>query len=244
MNPREVVSEAALFLVAGQETTSSSLAFAAGFLMLHSARAWNRLQSELEKAFAAQDKVPTDATDRGFRRLWYAAVRDLPYLNAVVTESLRLRPIAAFIIRYTPDDLLLGEHTIPANTTLEVSSAAISTDPTFWGPDADQFNPERFLHPDLGGPVDWKDPSSHSVRRNLPTFSFGSRNCIGQNLARTQLKLVLANLVLNYDCRGWSGEGMSERQFQSWEEGLIYRPTMKVKGGKLFGELTRRRGAV
>ncbi|KAI9027701.1 cytochrome P450 [Hyaloraphidium curvatum] len=244
MTAREVVSEAALFLVAGQETTSSSLAFAAGFLMLHGARAWHRLRAELDAAHAALEPAPpVDAN--GFRRISHAALRDLPYLNAVLTETLRLRPIAAFIIRYTPQDLVLpdasgAEHPVPAGTMLEVASAAISTSPAFWGPDAERFAPERFLPPHLGGREGWKDPSSHETRKHLPTFSFGSRNCIGQALARMQLRLVLAHLVLNFDCDGWCGANrMGEGGFDSWA-GQVYRPTMKVAGGKLYGELRRR----
>lgn len=256
LTEREVVAEALLFLIAGNETTSSSLAFAAGFLMSDGARAWKRLQEEIENAYAEQQKLdssdpmklPTLTSAPHARRLGYSTIRDLPYLNAVITETVRLRPIAGFQLRYNPTPIYLPdgtgrEHRIPARTTLNISAAAVSCDPTFWGPDSDQFHPERFLAPTQGGRANRLDPNSHEVRKYLPGFSFGSRNCIGQNLARMQMRLALAHLVLNYNCEGWyqkEGGGLDERTFNSWE-GTSYLATMKVKGGKMYGLLSARR---
>ncbi|KAI9027788.1 cytochrome P450 [Hyaloraphidium curvatum] len=241
LTDREVVTEAALFLIAGNETTSAALAFASGFLISEGARAWKRLQAEVDAAWAkAREATGSD------HYLDHAALRDLPYLNAVIVETLRLRPIAAFTARTCANDLVLThggtQYTVPANTLLTVSAPGLSTDIEFWGPDVDEFRPERFMPLEQGGRKDWLDPVAPDVRRRLAAFSFGSRNCIGSSLARMQMRLALANLILNFDCEGWSDGRLSEEHFLSYA-GASYAATMKVAGGKLFGRFRPRKQA-
>ncbi|KAI9024241.1 cytochrome P450 [Hyaloraphidium curvatum] len=225
LSEREVVAEALLFFIAGQETTASSLSFATGFMMCRGARVWRRLQAEVDAASAAG---PLD----------HAALRSLPYLDAVIWETLRLRPIASFIARYAPEDVELGGYHIPAGTTISCSTAAIGSDVSYWGADADSFRPERFLPPSLGGDGGWKDPADPEVRRHLPGFSWGSRNCIGQSLARMQMRMVLARLVAEFDCAGWCGP-VAEGVFESWD-GAKFSSSVKVAAGKLWARLDPR----
>lgn len=127
----DVVSEMLVFLIAGSDTPSGTLTFAIMFLMNHP-EVYRRVVEEVREAFPSPDSEVTD--DR---------MADLPYLNAVLKETLRvMNPTAsgkdtAFcpslwlchtdwdvgLARQTDEDLILAGHLIPAG----VSSSIIPT---------------------------------------------------------------------------------------------------------------------
>ncbi|KAJ2428257.1 hypothetical protein GGF41_001430, partial [Coemansia sp. RSA 2531] len=116
----------------------------------------------------------------------------LPYLTAVINESMRVSPIAAgyFPCRLPMDGsgATICGYYIPHDTAeicLGIAAAHRSND--VW-PDPCRFDPERFMGADAES--NWK---------NILAFSSGVRMCIGRNLAWVEMYTTLANLLRRYD---------------------------------------------
>ncbi|KDN45535.1 hypothetical protein RSAG8_04859, partial [Rhizoctonia solani AG-8 WAC10335] len=107
----------------------------------------------------------------------------VPTLEAVVAETMRCAAVAAFIGReLIKDEVILGR-LVPRGTQLFFATDTMSKDVSFWGLDADEWRPTRWLAQDglfnrLAGP-------------SIP-FGMGQRSCFGQRLAIHQLKMYLA----------------------------------------------------
>ena len=164
MSDREIRDEVLTLLIAGHETTANALAWAFERLLRHPV-IQDRLLSELDSD-------------------------DDSYLDAVVRETLRQRPILPVTARRLTAEREVGEYTFPRGWTLMPSIYLIHQDPEVF-PEPDRFRPERFLeHP---------KPSS---RVWLP-FGAGSRHCAGSHLAlmtiKSVIRVVLGRTVLEAD---------------------------------------------
>jgi cytochrome P450 family 110 len=109
----------------------------------------------------------------------------LPYLDAFCREVLRLRPIGPMIGRKLNQPIEIGGWSLPAGTVIGLSVSLAHRAPTgFAEPDA--FRPERFL--------EGREAQAHAI-----PFGGGVRHCLGANLALTEMKLALAELIAGYD---------------------------------------------
>ena len=153
--------------VAGMETTAILLSWAAYGLLRHPA-ALARLRAEL--AAAASTAGPTDPE----------ALARLPYLDAVLNETLRRWPGTIAVTRRLHQPLRVAGHDLPAGT-LVGASTLVHFRPDLY-PDPLAFSPERFLT---------LTPTPFTF---LP-FGGGARRCIGAALATLEAKLVLAEVV-------------------------------------------------
>lgn len=106
----------------------------------------------------------------------------LPYLTAVVNETLRLTPIAIAVSRRLREPVTLAGHHLPAGTNVG-ASVYVAHRSRAWEP-PDEFEPERFLG---------ETPSPFVF---FP-FGGGTRRCVGVEFARYQLAVVLGQLMLN-----------------------------------------------
>ncbi|KAI8338009.1 cytochrome P450 [Chlamydoabsidia padenii] len=175
-----IILETILFLIVGSETTSSTLGFAVIELLRHP-HAMKKLQDELDTVeFADQD-----------RKLYtHEQLKSLPYLNAVLNETLRLNTvIAGGLERRTEKDITLGNNlVVPKGTGLVCNIFHAHLNEEYW-PNARSFEPERWL-PDA------------DVEPDLDAFypfSAGSRNCVGKNFAWMEMRLVLATLIKRFE---------------------------------------------
>ncbi|WVZ61992.1 hypothetical protein U9M48_011794 [Paspalum notatum var. saurae] len=134
-------------------------------------------------------------------------VASLPYVEAVVKETMRLHPVTPMLApRLSREDVVVavpsstGEHDgagavgygIPAGTLVFVNVWAIGRDPGVWGPDAGEFLPERFA----GSSV---DVLGHDLE--LLPFGSGRRMCPGIALGLKVVQLILASLLHGYAWR-------------------------------------------
>lgn len=114
---------------------------------------------------------------------------NMPFLTAVCNETLRLYPPAPVTPRYAAVPTIVGGVHIPKGTQATISPWAMNRSRAFWGDDAGQFNPDR-----------WLDESNATGGAKSPyaflTFLHGPRSCIGQNFARLEMKCLLAALVM------------------------------------------------
>ena len=163
--------------LAGMETTASTLCWALMYL-IHNPVAQQRLHQELDQVIGS-DRLP-ELEDK----------KNLPYLEATITETLRLSSIGPLSVPHksTVDTTLQG-YSIPKGTTVLTNLWSLHHDPEIWD-DPDAFRPERFLDEE-GNFVPPK------ADRFLP-FSAGRRVCLGESLARIELFLVLARLLHSF----------------------------------------------
>lgn len=171
-------------LIAGSETTSSSLTWS--FLLLAA-------NPQVQEKLYAQilDKVGTS------RQVSLADQSELVYLEAVIMEILRFSSLTPFGLPHRNlETVEFHGYTIPQNTMIFANYYAVHRNNEIWG-DAQNFRPERFLSQD-----------GKSIVRNEALLSFGTgkRICIGESLAREELKLFIGNLVQRFKWSAVPGE--------------------------------------
>ena len=165
------------FLIAGHETTSGLLSFALYYLMKN--------PQYLHRARAEADDVLGTSGEPTFDQ-----VQRLRYVRQVLQETLRLWPTAPGFTRYPyRDEVLAGRWPIPAGTRLSVLTPALHRDPSVWGPDAEDFNPDHTAPEKLAA------IPSHLY---LP-FGTGQRACIGRQFALQEATLVLGMLLQRFE---------------------------------------------
>ena len=110
-------------------------------------------------------------------------------VTMVIQEVLRLYPPAAFVSREAYEDIQIGNLNVPKGVCLWSLIPTLHRDPDIWGPDANEFKPERFSE---GVSRACKFPQAY-----LP-FGLGTRLCLGKNFAMVQLKAVLSLIISNF----------------------------------------------
>jgi cytochrome P450 len=157
MTDLELRDELVTLLVAGHETTATALAWAFELLLRHPP-VLARLRAELENG-------------------------DDAYLNAVVKEALRVRPVIAGVGRVVRErPLELGGYLIPPGVEINPSIAGIHRRADHY-PDPGAFRPERFLEPDPPDTYTW-----------LP-FGGGTRRCLGASFATFEMGVVIRRVL-------------------------------------------------
>ncbi|XP_010510294.1 PREDICTED: cytochrome P450 71A12-like [Camelina sativa] len=124
-------------------------------------------------------------------------VAHMKYLNAVVKEVLRVHPPLPLILpRLLSEDVKVKGYDIAAGTEVIINAWAIQRDTAVWGPDAEEFKPERHLNSDL---------DYHGKDLNFIPFGSGRRICPGIGLALGLVEVTVANLVGRFDWRVEAG---------------------------------------
>ena len=212
---QEIKDQALTFVLAGHETTSNLMLWVMYVLMTHPS-VYQDCQEEVDRVLPEQ-MTPTSTE-----------LNDLHILEAVIQETLRLYPPAPFFVRQCLKEQILGTGTdhplrIPVGTTIQVNSYAIHRREEYW-PRPLEFDYTRWLRDPLTG---LKPKLTHPYCY-LP-FAAGARNCIGQNFALLESKVILAMLLQRCRFELEAGQTIIPE----------IRITMRPKFG-LFARLTRR----
>ncbi|XP_031398813.1 cytochrome P450 714C2-like [Punica granatum] len=137
-----------------------------------------------------QDRVRSEALEICGGRLPDSdMLRKMKQLNMVIHESLRLYSPVPVVSREALKNMKFGDLKVPEGVNVWSLVLNLHTDPEIWGPDAFEFNPERFANGITGA---CKLPHLY-----MP-FGVGPRVCLGQNLAMVELKILLSQLVCNF----------------------------------------------
>ncbi|WEW58119.1 hypothetical protein PRK78_003586 [Emydomyces testavorans] len=184
-----LVDQVMTFLAAGHETTSTAIQYVIYALCQHPDMQ-SRLRSEIRSNLPSiimntNGAPPTPITA--------AQIDSLPYLNAVCNEVLRYYPPAPFTVRQAARDTTLLNTFIPKGTVLSISMPAVNRNPELWGPDAETFNPDRWLGP---GRANTGGAESNYA---FLTFLHGPRSCIGSAFAKGELACVVAAMVGRFE---------------------------------------------
>ncbi|MCJ1475735.1 hypothetical protein MMC13_004399 [Lambiella insularis] len=176
LTDRQSYMEVANLVFAGTDTTSTTLTYM--FWELAQNPLW---QDRLHKELLAHS-LPADQTLSRFLEL-----DDLPVLEAVINEALRLHPAApASLQRETPaGGKELDGYYIPAKTVVSMQCYTTQRDPSAF-PQPDVFDPARWMEPNV---------VTSDMKELFMPFSKGSRACLGKGLAMMELKLISAALL-------------------------------------------------
>lgn len=168
---------------AGSDTTAIALTAIIYFLLRHPA-VLETLRAEIETARAA-GKVSTPIS--------YKEAHELPYLQAVIKESLRLHPSVGIPLpRVVPTGgARLAGYYFPAGTVVSMNSWVLHHNKDAYGPDADEFKPERWLESS-------KERVSEMDHFSL-AFGAGARTCMGKNISMLEINKLIPELVVRYD---------------------------------------------
>lgn len=107
----------------------------------------------------------------------------------VIHETLRLYPPSVYVIREAFEEMKLKDIVIPKGTNIQIPIAILHRITELWGSNSQEFNPQRFENGILGAT---KIPQAY-----IP-FGVGTRICVGQRLAHTQLKLILSLILSKF----------------------------------------------
>ncbi|MFD3696482.1 cytochrome P450 [Streptomyces sp. NPDC058646] len=170
----ELRDQVLIFLLAGHETTATSLAFSLHLLARHPEQQ-DRAREEISRVLG--DRTPEAADlDR------------LPYLTQVLKEAMRLYPAAPVIGRRAVAATQVGGHTVPAGADVILAPWVTHRHARYW-PDPDRFDPERFT------------PEAEAQRPRYAWFPFGGgpRACIGQHFSMLESVIALAMILREYE---------------------------------------------
>ncbi|KAK8963765.1 Cytochrome P450 78A4 [Platanthera guangdongensis] len=153
---------------------------------------WIMARMVLHPDIQAKVQAEIDAVTNGNSRpVTDSDVKNLPFLQAVVKESLRMHPPGPLLswARLAVHDVHVGDHFVPAGTTAMVNMWSIAHDAGIWS-DPEEFKPERFVSEDvniLGSDL------------RLAPFGAGRRVCPGKTMALATVHLWLAQLLQKFE---------------------------------------------
>lgn len=156
MTDAELRDELVTLLLAGHETTATSVAWAIERLVRHP-----------EKLARLTAEIDAGAGDE--------------YMQAVVSETMRVRPVVPMVVRVLGEPLRVGEHELPEGTRVAPSIYLTNRDPKVYEA-PEEFRPERFID---------SQPETFSW---IP-FGGGIRRCIGASFAMLEMKLMLSTIL-------------------------------------------------
>jgi len=179
MTEESVMDNMITFLIAGHETTSGLLSFTFYYL-LRNPEVYQKAQQEVDNVIG---KGPVTVNH----------LSKVPYLTAVLRESIRLQPTAP-VISVTPkeDTVIGGKYAVKSGQLLACLLPMVHRDPAVYGEDAEEFRPERML-----------DEEFERRNKEFPNcwkpFGNGMRACIGRAFAWQEALLVLVLLLQNFN---------------------------------------------
>ncbi|KAL7746056.1 hypothetical protein RI367_008637 [Sorochytrium milnesiophthora] len=192
----------AIFFIAGHDTTSNALSVALYCMGLHKDVQQKARQEVLDLLGDIDPTTPP--ADFPFPTTDEQA--QLTYLTYVIKEALRLYPsIGRLLFRTTTKDTELEPGlVVPAGTPVQVDMLRLHRDPTIWGKDVLQFNPEHWRDISFltGGSTDTKQdvalmPAQHNYAW-MP-FGAGQRICLGQSFSILEQRVILAMILMRYE---------------------------------------------
>ena len=206
------VSQMKIFILAGHDTTSSTLCYIF-YLLSKNPPALQRIRAEHDAVFGSSlAETPSVILCNPH------TLNQIPNTLAVIKEALRLFPPASSVRDGDANFALTHDgRQYPTEGCIVWSlHQAMHREPLYW-PEPDTFLPERWLVPQ-GDPL-------YPVKGAWRPFEFGPRNCIGQELAMLEIKLVLAMTVREFEVQAC---------YEEWDRGKgRWGPTM-VNGEKAY----------
>lgn len=177
MTRHQIVDECCSMLIAGSESTNLLLAWVC--LNLGVDKMWqHNARDEINQVLLKENRPIIEVLSH------------LKILNMIINESLRLHPSVPYVMKYSKEDVQLGDLKIPAGIDIEVPIMSVHYDASVWGDNAGQFDPSRFS--------DGVSKASKHPMAFMP-FMLGPRICPGMNFAMIEAKVALAMILQNFE---------------------------------------------
>ncbi|KAH4228981.1 hypothetical protein HBI06_091500 [Parastagonospora nodorum] len=192
-------SNAELFMIAGTETTATTLS-GLTYLLTQHPESMKKLADEVRGTFDSSDAISMEK------------IAHLPYLNACLKESLRrYPPVPVGMPHLTPSDgsTICGQFVPPGTTVSAPHWAVYNSASNFKDPQ--KFIPERWLD---------DERFVNDQKTAFHPFSYGPRDCLGKNMAWHEMRLLLSKVVYNFDfelcpeSEGWTDQEV----YTLWEK--------------------------
>ncbi|EKG18598.1 Cytochrome P450 [Macrophomina phaseolina MS6] len=186
----EIIGEASAIVAAGADTTAIGMRSVLGHVLLHP-KSYRRIQREIDEAYSAHL-----AENEPQQEIPYTVLEKLPYLQACVKEGLRLHPSILWQLprRTPPEGITIRGHYIPPSATVSMSPKAHNRCREIFGDDADEWRPERWI-PGEGS----SEESVREMNKFDTSFGYGSRVCIGKNLALVEIHKFIFEVLHRFD---------------------------------------------
>uniref|UniRef100_A0A7S2UL92 Cytochrome P450 n=2 Tax=Attheya septentrionalis TaxID=420275 RepID=A0A7S2UL92_9STRA len=197
--PESIVSKAMLdeaitLLFAGQDTSAATLSWTLHLLSLH---------PDIQQRLIEEIRMVMKTTECDWKKdgsMSKKSISKMPFLDAVLKESMRLYPVAPFIVRKLPEPLEIPAEKDPIKspTILPAGSLAciwiygLHRNKQLWDR-PDEFIPDRWIDPQL------RERDKGQNNGAFMPFAAGPRNCVGQPLAHVILRIMLARILLEYN---------------------------------------------
>ena len=172
IDDRHVKGNVLTMLLAGEDTTANTIAWMI-YLVWSNPSVFARARDEIREVAAGAAATPEQ-------------LGELPFLEACIHETMRLKPVAPIIFHQAVHDTSLGDIRVPAGMTVITLMRQDSLDPKLV-PDAGAFIPER-----------WLTGANPAKRTSMP-FGAGARVCPGRHLAMLEMKMAMAVLLCHFD---------------------------------------------
>ncbi|KAL3623508.1 hypothetical protein CASFOL_032324 [Castilleja foliolosa] len=163
--------------IAGTDTGAAAIVWTMTALMKNPT-IMNKLQKQIRELIGKKGKVNEDD------------IQNLPYLKAVIKESLRLDPPTPLLLpRETLEKCIIDGYTVHPKTTVYINAWAIARDPEYWD-NPNEFRPERFLNNNVD-----------ILGQDFQVIPFGSgrRGCPGISMGLATIEIAVANLLYTFD---------------------------------------------
>ncbi|KAK9463617.1 cytochrome P450 [Lipomyces oligophaga] len=184
LRDQEIIDNMATFIAAGHETTSSATTFAIYWLTKYPV-VQAKLREEIRAHLSVYSSECLDSVENPLRYATYEIIESMPYLNNVCREVLRISPPVPITSREAIEDVEIEGQLIRKGSTVFLSAASLGRVSAVWGPDAREFNPDR-----------WNNlPKSAQDPYAFETFLQGPRACIGRKFAELEFKCILIGIV-------------------------------------------------
>jgi cytochrome P450 len=180
MAVEQLIDEIKILFIAGHETTANTLTFTFYLLANH---------PEIQKKVLEEIVQIESESDNVVERL-----QKMPYINAVLNESMRLYPPAWIVDRENIADDNIGDYNFLKGTLIGISFYELHRNPKYWK-NPEEFDPERFLG----------EQKKESMQYFYP-FGAGPRMCIGVGFAIYEMCLTLSYIVKNYEIKSAGNE--------------------------------------
>nr|DBA26469.1 TPA: hypothetical protein GDO54_010723 [Pyxicephalus adspersus] len=177
----EIMAQSIVFLLAGYETTSSTLSFLFYNLATHP-DVQQKLQEEIDSYLPDKLRISWIPT--------YDILMQIEYLDMVIQETLRMFPPAGRVERVSKQTVEINGVTIPKGMVCLIPTYVLHNNPEYW-PEPEEFRPERFSK---------ENRENHTPYTFLP-FGDGPRNCIGKRFAMLSIKVATAAILQHFTCR-------------------------------------------
>lgn len=177
LSDMDIRNEVDTFLFEGHDTTASAISWILYSLAKHP-EYQEKCQEEIDELLSGRESDDIKWSD----------LPHLEYLSMCIKEGMRLHCPVAIVGRQTTKPFDLGDTVVPAGTSVIINILMLHHNEHVWGKDHMEFKPERFT----------KDNVAKMDPYQFVPFSGGPRNCIGQNFAMNEEKVVLAKLLYNF----------------------------------------------